>query len=592
MAAPYDATADLYCCSLDPSGAYTLKFSTDSARDTLFSGSTSDIHSQKISANDFVYIRKDQILKVNYNADYLDSLGINYCRYKNSTSVNPNTKYIYAFVTEIEYLAPTVSALHLSTDSFMTYQNKIEASEEFILRRTLDGTEDIIYHNLVPEDVTGENYKLSALITGREQIQNKADFIGKYFIGIIFRPLVVDRHDSWLTEAADPNKAEKTMINNICGHYMNGFPCGGNIMIVKDLAHFDQVNEMISALGSIIIATFWIPSSGAVSIGTERHIVYTIEDVTGTDTRDCYFYTPDDDTWLLAGYTLNGTMSNSFDSYTPINKKCYNYPYNYMIASDNAGAEITYRFEHFYTNAVPSGAVTFSGKFVTSTQNAIVVMPDGYMDTDTALDYAIIAEGFPQIPYTSDSYAYYLGTHAAQTAVSKYGRYLDYGKGIFEIGKEAIEAKAGGRGLSMSTVASGFGQIADTFLNETVPAYTGAGDLQQQLGYDTHNAASVSTRATLGYLGVTIYHKYLCDHDIQRIDEYFSRYGYAWGMIETLKLKNCPDYDYIKTSSCNITGTIPTADKQKLNALFDSGITIWHKSSRYGKFADSANPNK
>ena len=56
-----------------------------------------------------------------------------------------------------------------------------------------------------------------------------------------------------------------------------------------------------------------------------------------------------------------------------------------------------------------------------------------------------------------------------------------------------------------------------------------------------------------------------------------------------------PDYDYIQTQGCNIEGQIPAADKAKINALFDAGITIWHErdgSNRYGLFADSDHTNK
>jgi hypothetical protein len=50
------------------------------------------------------YMRKDKVIVVDENADVLDAAGVNYCRFINGDF--NNSRYIYAFVDDIEYVAP------------------------------------------------------------------------------------------------------------------------------------------------------------------------------------------------------------------------------------------------------------------------------------------------------------------------------------------------------------------------------------------------------------------------------------------------------------------------------------------------------
>lgn len=610
MAAPYNAAADLFCSKLDPSGLYSLKFVTDSVRDTHFDGAV-----LVALGSDFTYIRKNGILKVGYNADYLDNLGVNYCRYKNPEFAD---QYIYAFITEIEYLAPNVSALHLSTDSFMTYQNDIALTEQYIARKTVDATEDraIQYGYSMPEPITAGNYKLTEC--KRITFDTAVDFLTDFRIGIICKPFNLVGNSEWqlANETTDPNYQVKADLNGWCAHFLNGYPTGGNIFVANTVGELNIVSDLVNALGSEIIATFWIHNSESDGITfRDRLVTFYVNDVTSKiEKKDIQFHTIDTLRVKSLDFSGNdwGNTGTTIDGYEPANKKCFNYPYNYLQASDSNGTNIAYRYEDFI-----SGDPVFVCKFIANTNNAIVVVPNNYMGTSGNLDHAIVVEGFPQIPYMSDLYMSYLGTHSAQTSIARYQRYMDYGKSLFNIGQANYHAMSGAANTLFDSVAAAksndtgamisqgranTGQIESTMkslgnsvvglghsIDKSISAAAQAADSRQ---IDVVNASSPSTRATMGKLGVIFYHKYLCAHDIERIDQYFSRYGYSWEKIEAFDFDHCTDYEYIKTIGCNIEGTIPLADKQKLNTLFDTGITFWHDPARYGVFADSSNPNK
>lgn len=594
-----DASADLFCSPLDPSGLYTISFPTDAIRDAKFDSDSSRVN----LGNAFVYIRKDEVLKVQYNADYLDTLGINYCRYKESGSVTGNnSKYIYAFVDRIEYLASNVSALHIRTDSFMTYQNNISTStQEFILRRTVDGTEDTKVgtndtskNTFQPEPVNGTNYRTSLERSFAYNITG-GDFFNNFYVGVLAEPFRQFYEGSWLQDRIDPNADVKAQLNAWCCHVMNGFPTGANIF-VTGIGGLTDLANALGILGSNILGTFWVPVDSGEnpnpSTKTSTKVLY-YQDVEDKKTFSFTFMTIDSISRKAIDFANDSTPINEgFEVYEPINNKCYNYPYQFLVLSDNAGAEIPLRFEDFADRDA-----LFYCYFVTNPENALLMIPKNYAASgEFSLNHTLIVEGFPQIPYMSDNYAYYQGTHGAQIAVNRYSRYMEYAAGAVSLIKNVVEAEKSSTLFSKSwgdIFSKPLGKITSG-IDEAVKDYAVEGDRRAD-ALSVSNAASCSTRATLGYLGVFVYKKYLATCDIRRIDEFFSRYGYAWNLLETFNYNHCPDYDYIQTQGCNIEGQIPAADKAKINALFDAGITIWHErdgSNRYGLFADSDHTNK
>lgn len=608
-----DATADLFNCNLDPSGQYTFIFSDDVDRDNHFSSTPSGsniVVSRLNIGNNYTYIRKDGILKVPYNADYLDSLGINYCRYKNSQSTFPPnstlTRFIYAFVDSIEYVAPEVSALHIRTDSFITYQSNIVSNQQYILRKTVNSAEDTLTgandgnNNLfLSEPINGETYRLAEETSWKINASGTS-FFNNFKIGVLAKPFDRSYNGSWLSETLDPNKDLKVELNDWCGHQLSGFPSGANVFVC-DIGGLVTLATVLNMLGSEVIATFWLHKDCSLKDAITRTVYY--QSVTAKESITFSVLTTAGAPAVKDVTPEHTYQAPFFDGgYIPINNKCYNYPYNYIVASDNKGSLVEYRFEDF-----PNRTPSFNIKFTSNTENALVLIPNNYMGTNTSLDYSMIVEGFPQIPYMSSDYAYYLGTHNANTAIAKYTRYMDYGKSIYDSAKGIIRSYTNSKlpitdkkKIASETAKRGQ-DLYDSIENAVVSigksvdnsiSAVAEGVDANSKAVNVMNAGSVSTLTALGFFGVSIYYKYLCTSDIKIIDDYFSRYGYNWCKEENLDLRHCTDYSYIKTAGCNIEGAIPVADKQNLNALFDAGITIWKNKQRYGMFADGEHHNK
>lgn len=64
------------------------------------------------------------------------------------------------------------------------------------------------------------------------------------------------------------------------------------------------------------------------------------------------------------------------------------------------------------------------------------------------------------------------------------------------------------------------------------------------------------------------------------IDDYLDVYGYAINEIGKIStyMKNRSNWNYIQVANCNIKVSAPNDDVNTLKQMFESGVTIWHKS--------------
>ena len=62
-----------------------------------------------------------------------------------------------------------------------------------------------------------------------------------------------------------------------------------------------------------------------------------------------------------------------------------------------------------------------------------------------------------------------------------------------------------------------------------------------------------------------------------RLNDYFVRYGYKTNEYSIPNIKSRRYFNFIKTIDCNIdSASIPHEDIQKLQQIFNSGVTVWH----------------
>lgn len=76
----------------------------------------------------------------------------------------------------------------------------------------------------------------------------------------------------------------------------------------------------------------------------------------------------------------------------------------------------------------------------------------------------------------------------------------------------------------------------------------------------------------------------------RKLDNFFSKFGYAINKVNPVSFKNRTTWDYIKTIDIYISGPIPQDDMQDLKDIFNKGITIWHDPAHFGDYSQNNAP--
>ena len=104
---------------------------------------------------------------------------------------------------------------------------------------------------------------------------------------------------------------------------------------------------------------------------------------------------------------------------------------------------------------------------------------------------------------------------------------------------------------------------------------------------------SINT-TTMGYLAdggprPRIYIKQPKTDEARALDSYFDRYGYNVYTVKEPQWNSRPKFNFVKTQGANIGGEIPQGDKEIINNLLDSGLTVWHSVADYGVYNGAGN---
>ena len=139
-----DSDIILLKCPLELDNKNQITFSSSEAQFNYFNSLP------KIELDSASYLRKDESIRVPELLE--DILQYNYLMYRNH---NYSDKWIYAFITDSEYLNDNCTRIDFETDVFQTWQFDFEFKKSFVEREIV--SDDTIGLHTVPEDLeTGE----------------------------------------------------------------------------------------------------------------------------------------------------------------------------------------------------------------------------------------------------------------------------------------------------------------------------------------------------------------------------------------------------------------------------------------------------
>lgn len=515
---------------MELSDANTLSFATETAKYNYFNSLT------KLELTGATYQRKEGVVRypTTSGITFEDILEYNYCMYQNASY---DTKWFYAYITDVRYINDGMVEISLKTDAFMTWQNDITYKASFIEREHV--ADDTIGLHTVPENLATGEY-IEKPLTSTEYIE-WTGLIGtcQVVLGVTEEPHGYAYPQNYYSIFGG-NYSALTYIT-----FRTSDDCEKYIRDIQGLTN-----------GDVIVTAFMVPQKMLGSVD---------------------YFTPSDKNFEMGyinGYngtknlnTLHLSKPSSIDGYVPKNNKVYCYPYTYLMLSNNTGENNIYHYEYFNSNDV-----VFSIDGTLSVGCSIKAFPVDYnyssslSYTDTHTIQSTNMAKLPTCSWKNDAYTNWLTQNGVNVFVG-----TATGAGAVALGTALLFSGVGAT-AGLASIGGGLMSIYNSL----------KADYQAKLIPDSANGGMNQGDVVfaLGHLLIptqfTIRNEYA-----KIIDDYFTMYGYKVNALEVINPHKRTYFDYIKTIGCNIIGNIPQADMEEIRKLFDNGLTIWHNTSHF-----------
>lgn len=505
-----------------------LTFANATAQYNYFHGLTG-----KRTFDKFTYIRKDAVIKV---PELIDNLyQYNYVMYRNE---NFSNKWFYAYITGLEFESPTCTAISIKTDVWQTWFPYIILKTSFVEREHVN--DDTVGLHTIPEGLEVGDY----LIEKTKLVDLTA---GSFMV-------------CFMVTEPPYNGAPVTHITQSLGNAFCGL-----LTFATRLGDASKIIEMYDRSSATttdaVVNIYMIP----------EELVYTNQYSTWTvDTLSASIFQLQ--TSALTVNTASETETQTFQGYTPVNKKLLCYPYKYARVTNNAGTDIEYRWEDFSKNQ--AGNFTMNTKVIglASCGSPTKLVFENYKNhNSTELASGITGSKLPTCAWKTDYYTNWLTQNAVNIGVSTATAALGIAAGVLTAGTSTL-ATAGAVAGSAMSIGRTMGEITKA---KTTP--------DQAKGDSTLGDLNFAWQDS----GFNIYDMAIRKEYAQIIDNYFSEFGYKVNLVKIPNISSRANWNYIKTIGCLIVGDIPQEDLNEIKGMFDAGITFWHNPATFGDYSQS-----
>lgn len=537
----------LYNCRLERTGHKTIDFASAAARDSYFASNNQVANICYTAFNgNATYIREHDVITVGISADALDSAGVNYCRFINPQAGN---FFRYAFIDEIEYIAPETSRLHIRVDAFVSNIGSINLGQCFVEREHV--SDDTRGLHTLPEEVQTDNvvcnnkvYDLCPDLSAR----SKGIFDANYYAAI------------FMTEHTFTAKGDYDSFiggNANCAYIIAPESIDDLGAFVEYLTDINKSNAIIGIIplvrGFTTAQEVNIPGDVAAEIGTSK--VYILSDGAGAQYNIS----------LYSNFT-------ALDGYTPHNNKLYTYPYNYLSIVSSSGSNTIIEYEKITANN------NFVVSYSATLSPTLTISPVNYNGVSNVIDKAVSFSQFSPIAYNIDTYSQWYAQNKNVVDLTLYSK----AGAVVKSGFGALSAQSYQQAANSALNVVGSAESAFQWLASLKDMQRRPDEMKGNL---TGNAQLYMTKGGIQALDMCVKAEYA-----EIIDRYFDCYGYNVSITKTPQINSRPHYNYCKTVGSNVFGAMPEDHKEQIDRLFNDGITVWHMSSggSYGTY-DSNN---
>lgn len=445
------------------------------------------------------------------------------CNYMMFQNSSYGNRWFYAFITEVEYINDATAQVNFVLDVMQTWHFDYELKQCFVERE--HAADDRIGANLAPENLDCGEFVV-------EQYISPGDIYDYFSVVIAFSEF------SSIVVPALP------YIRTLTPHYYTGTYQGLNFVYFPiDQASMNELKDWISKLDATtadgILSIFMCPT---------WQIPTTDNVVTNKYNK-------------VKNLTAFSRFEGDFDGYTPKNKKVYTYPYSFLEITNFRGQSSDLRYELF--SSPKEIVLQMQGNF--STQPATALIPINYAGANSALEQRVTINTYPQCSWIGANFIDWLAANTLKESAS-----LGIGAAIAGV-QYAVGDVAGATATAGSLVAEAFSALRG--IPET-PSGKAKGASPGDLLAGETQAKSFG-----------IYKMRITGDYAKRIDEFFTMYGYATNRVKVPNRSARPRWNYVKTSGCVVTGSVPADDMRAICGIYDRGITFWKRGTEVGNYS-------
>lgn len=402
LAVTPDSSIRLIRCPLRLDNANQMTFASASAQTTYFQSLP------YLYDNNLSYIRKDNVIRISTTASgtgqltYEDIITYNYVMYQNT---HYDSKWFYAFITDVRYINDGCVEISIETDVFQTWQFDIVWKNTFIEREHVN--DDTLGAHTIPENIEHGEY-----------VCNGYD----YTSGMDDVSYVVC---STTNQSGQDTKKE----TNICG-----IPYRGYIYKCNSVSDLSTILTGFGEWIKNVYAVYMTPKMGWNEAHMYGSSSYQIDYVTIPATDDILI-----------------TKPTNVNGYTPKNNKVRCFPYTYMLASNNNGQSNIYKWEQWnQTNA------EFDLEVLPTIGCDSKIIPLNYNFSGHDEENSLSGGKWPTLSWSEDMFTNWLSQNAVNIGIGQASSVMSI------IGGAGLLATGGGAGVGLGMIGAGILGVANS----------------------------------------------------------------------------------------------------------------------------------
>ena len=190
------------------------------------------------------------------------------------------------------------------------------------------------------------------------------------------------------------------------------------------------------------------------------------------------------------------------------------------------------------------------------------MIPINYNGSEINCDEGLNLGKYPQLNWATDMYTNWLTQNGVNVATSL-------------VGSTAMTVASGMTGNALGVVG-GVSGIANS-LNEVYKASL----------IPPQTAGNINCGDVIASMHENTFHMYrmtIKQEYAQIIDKYFDMFGYKVNMVKVPNTNHRKSYWYTKTINCDVIGSLPNKDIQKIKECYDQGVTFWRSETQMGNY--------